>query len=47
MRGRYRDKGLRLLFFEGDVSHTAQARPLILRNQEAEAHHATSFSDAH
>ena len=39
MRGRYRDKGQRLLFFEGDASHTAQARPLILRNEEADGLH--------
>jgi hypothetical protein len=34
-------------FFEGDASHTARKRPLIFRIEEAEAPHATSFSNAY
>ncbi len=33
-------------FFEGDALHTAQARPLLLRSEEAEAPQAKSISTA-
>ena len=44
--GRFRDKGQRLLFFQGVASHTAQGRPPVLRIEETKASHAISLSNA-